>query len=56
MEEELMKNERLIFYVLKKMNLLHEADELYDIALIGMVKAIDKYDSSKGKLSTYSKL
>lgn len=53
MEEELMKNERLIFYVLKKMNLLHEADELYDIALIGMVKAIDKYDPSKGKLSTF---
>ncbi len=53
MEEELMKNERLIFYVLKKMNLLHEADELYDVALIGMVKAIDKYDSSKGKLSTF---
>lgn len=53
MEEEIIKNERLIFYVLKKMNLLHEADELYDVALIGMVRAIKKYDPSKGKISTF---
>lgn len=53
-EEIFLKNRNLIFLVLKRKGLLHEQEELYDIGLIGLTKAINTYDSSKGyKESTY---
>lgn len=53
-EEQFLRNEKLIYLVLKKKGLLHEQEELYDIGLIGLRKAINTYDSSKGyKESTY---
>lgn len=53
-EEQFLRNERLIYLVLKKKGLLHEQEELYDIGLIGLTNAINTFDSSKGyKESTY---
>ncbi len=53
-EELFKKHEKLIYLFLKKKGLFHEKEELYDIGLIGLVRGINSYDSTKGvKESTY---
>lgn len=48
------KHEKLIYLVLKKKNLLHEIDDLYDIGMIGLLNGINTYDKTKGyQESTY---
>ena len=50
-----IKYEKIIYYVLRKLNLYNERDTYYDIGLIGLVKAGNTYDSSKGfEFSTYA--
>lgn len=53
-DDLILDNINLIYYVLKKMNLYKKADEYYDIGMIGLIKAADTFDSSKGyTFSTY---
>ena len=48
-------NRNLIYHVLKKNNLYYRKDELYDLGLIGLTKAINTYNSNKDiKFSTYA--
>ena len=55
MEEELiLKNQNLIYAVLKKLNLYNQRDEYFDLGMIGLIKGVKTYDENKGyKLSTY---
>lgn len=53
-DDLILDNINLIYYVLKKMNLYKNADEYYDIGMIGLIKAVDTFDESKGyTFSTY---
>ena len=53
-DDLILDNVNLIYYVLKKMNLYKNADEYYDIGMIGLIKAVDTFDESKGyTFSTY---
>ena len=45
---------RLIYLVLKKLNLKDKEDEYYDVGLVGLAKGIKTYDKTKGyQRSTY---
>ena len=49
-----LENINLIYYVLKKYNLYNKLEEYYDIGMIGLVKAANNFDESKGyTFSTY---
>lgn len=53
-EDLVLNNINLIYYVLKKYNLYQQLEEYYDICVIGLVKAANNYDESKGyTFSTY---
>lgn len=53
-EDLFLRNQKLIYLVLKRKGLLNKQDELYDIGLIGLTNAINTFDASKGyKESTY---
>lgn len=53
-DDLILDNVNLIYYVLKKMNLYKNADEYYDICMIGLIKAANTFDESKGyTFSTY---
>lgn len=53
-EEIIMNNTKLIYVVLKRLNLYYREDEFYDIGMVGLVKGVKKYDSSLGySMSTY---
>lgn len=53
-DDLILDNVSLIYYVLKKMNLYKNADEYYDIGMIGLIKAADTFNESKGyTFSTY---
>ena len=53
-DDLILDNVSLIYYVLKKMNLYKNADEYYDICMIGLIKAADTFNESKGyTFSTY---
>ena len=53
-DDLILDNVNLIYYVLKKMNLYKNADEYYDICMIGLIKAADTFNESKGyTFSTY---
>ena len=49
-EKNLMfqRNKNLIYFVLKRHNLLILEDDLYDIGAIGLVKGINNFDNTKG--------
>lgn len=54
-DEQILKNENLIYAVLKKMGLYNQRDEYYDIGMIHLIKAVDSYDVNKGyNFSTYA--
>lgn len=46
--EMFLRNEKLIYWYLKKHKLLFMLDELYDIACIGLVRGINSFDKSVG--------
>ncbi len=49
------RNLRLVAHIAKKyQNVDEEMEDLISIGTIGLIKAIDSFDSSKGKLSTYA--
>lgn len=53
-DDLILDNVNLIYYVLKKMNLYKNADDYYDICMIGLIKAADTFNESKGyTFSTY---
>ena len=53
-DDLILDNVNLIYYVLKKMNLYKNADEYYDICMIGLIKAANTFNESKGyTFSTY---
>ncbi|MCI8575828.1 MAG: sigma-70 family RNA polymerase sigma factor [Bacilli bacterium] len=48
------QHEKLIYLILKRYKLLSQREELYDVGLIGLTKAMNTYDLKKGyKESTY---
>ena len=50
----ILDNINLIYYVLKQYGLYKSTDEYYDICMIGLVKAANTFDESKGyTFSTY---
>lgn len=53
-EEMVLRNECIIYDVLKKMNLYRHLEDYYDIGAIGLVKGVITFDESKGyAVSTY---
>ncbi len=50
---EFMKNEGILYAVLKKYGLYNKRDDYIDLCYIGYVKAINKYDETKGTLTNY---
>lgn len=53
-EQMVFENTKLIYFVLKKLNLYSKCDEYYDIGLIGLVKGVKTFDENKNIcLSTY---
>lgn len=54
-KKEIIKDyDKYIRYVLKKLRLSYRYDDLYDVAMIGFVKGLNTYDSTRNcKLTTY---
>ena len=53
-EEIIQDYEKYINHVLKKMNLKHRREDLFDVGMIGFVNGINTYNENSGaKLSTY---
>ena len=51
----ILRNMRLVAHIAKKyQNSDEDMDDLISIGSIGLMKAIDTYDSSKGRLATYA--
>lgn len=50
---EFMKNEGIMYAVLKKYGLYNRRDDYIDVCYIGYTKAINNYDEAKGKLHNY---
>lgn len=54
-DDLILDNVNLIYYVLKQYGLYKDLDEYYDICMIGLVKAANTFNESKGyTFSTYS--
>lgn len=54
-EDLIMNNINLIYYVMKKMGVYHEFEEYYDSGLVGLVKAANMFDPTKGyRFSTFA--
>lgn len=54
-EQVVLNNVRLIGLVLRKLNLNFRDEDLFATGLIGLVKAVIKFDSEKGvKFSTFA--
>lgn len=53
-EEMYLKHKNLIYLILRKIGVYYKLDELYDVAIIGLVRGINTYDKNKGiKESSY---
>ena len=51
----IVRNLRLVAHIAKKyQNVDEDMEDLISIGTIGLIKAIESFDSSKGKLSTYA--
>lgn len=49
-----LRNEKFIYWYLKKKGLMYMVDDLYEVAVIGLVHGINKYDETKNvKESTF---
>jgi RNA polymerase sigma factor (sigma-70 family) len=50
-----LDNEKLVYYVIKKLGIYKDLDNFYDIGMIGLCKAARNFDSKSGtKFSTYA--
>ena len=50
-----LDNEKLVYYVIKKLGIYKDLDNFYDIGMIGLCKAARSFDSESGtKFSTYA--
>ena len=47
-DELIVNNLGLVYVILKQLNLYHMCDMYYDVGVIGLVKAANAYDPSKG--------
>lgn len=55
MNDLVTENESLIYHVLKQMNLYNQRNEYYDVGAIGLCKASNTFDETKGyTFSTYA--
>ena len=53
-DDLVLENINLIYYVLKQYGLYHQLETYYDLCMIGLVKAANNFDESKGyNFSTY---
>lgn len=52
-EKKVVDNQRIIFKVLKNLNLGNKIEDFYDVGLIALVEAVKNYDESKGSLSNH---
>lgn len=53
-EQMVFENMNLVYFVLKKLNLYSQQEELFDLGLIGLIKGVKTFDESKNiSLSTY---
>lgn len=46
-DEMILNNQGLIGYTIKKLGLISLYDDLYDLGLIGLIKAVDTYDEKR---------
>lgn len=54
-DQLILDNLNLIYFVIKQMGLYQEREYYYDIGLIGLIQAADKYEQDKGSVfSTYA--
>lgn len=54
-EDLVFNNDKLIYYVIGKMGLFDKRETYYEIGLVGLIKAANTFDESKGyKFSTYA--
>ena len=53
-DEIILNNRGIVGYVIKKMGLINQFDELFDLGLIGLIKAADTWDKSKCTFMTYA--
>ncbi len=54
LEEIFLENINLVKYVLKRVTYDNDYDDLYQAGCIGLLKAINNYDQTKAKFSTYA--
>lgn len=52
-DEMILNNQNLIYYVLKKLNLYQFHEDLFDLGMINLIKGVDSFEKSKGKLVPY---
>lgn len=52
-EKVIKEHEKLINFVINKLNLQRKRDELLDIGMIGFTRGLNSYDETKGKYSTF---
>lgn len=53
-QEVLSQNENIIYYLIKKYGIRDPDQEFYQEGLIALWKAMDNYDASRGKFSSYA--
>ena len=54
MDELVLENERLIYFVMNKLHITYLRDEIYEVGMIGLVRASKTYSKEKGTFSTYA--
>ena len=54
MNDLVKSNEGLIYFVINKLHLSYMQDDIYDLGLIGLVRASQTYSEDKGSFSTYA--
>lgn len=54
-EQRILENKNLIYSIINKYAKYYEFDDLYQVSIIGIMKAFENYDKEKGvKFSTYA--
>jgi RNA polymerase sigma factor (sigma-70 family) len=52
-EEKVEQYEPMIFHIIKKLNLYQNHDEYYQLGLIGIWEAVNRFNPEKGKFSSF---